>query len=128
MTVDHKHKTLEAGYEKHALNSKCTAQKGGGRDKALTQLNSTNHIYVHLSIYIYTYYMYFPFFFAFHPQLNLQRETSNMIAISLKDSTGVKHAEDYIKLSVAESKLIYPIRVSLYIYIGIRLYVRRFLI
>ncbi|XP_002004459.3 nuclear pore membrane glycoprotein 210 [Drosophila mojavensis] len=42
--------------------------------------------------------------------LNLQRETSNMIAISLKDSTGVKHAEDYIKLSVAESKLIYPTR------------------
>ncbi|XP_002059350.3 nuclear pore membrane glycoprotein 210 isoform X2 [Drosophila virilis] len=42
--------------------------------------------------------------------LNLQRETSNMIAISLKDSTGVKHAEDYIKLSVAESQLIYPTR------------------
>ncbi|EDW01493.1 nuclear pore membrane glycoprotein 210 [Drosophila grimshawi] len=40
--------------------------------------------------------------------LNLQRETSNMIAISLKDTTGVKHAEDYIKLSVAESQLIYP--------------------
>lgn len=40
--------------------------------------------------------------------LNLQRETSNMIAISLKDTTGVKHAEDYIKLSVADSQLIYP--------------------
>lgn len=46
-----------------------------------------------------------------------------MIAISLKDSTGVKHAEDYIKLSVAESQLIYPTRVSIYmssfIYISI---------
>ncbi|KAH8416192.1 hypothetical protein KR222_010408, partial [Zaprionus bogoriensis] len=40
--------------------------------------------------------------------LNLQRETSNMIAISLRDTTGVKHAEDYIKLSVADSQLIYP--------------------
>lgn len=35
-----------------------------------------------------------------------------MIAISLKDTTGVKHAEDYIKLSVADSQLIYPTKVS----------------
>lgn len=47
-----------------------------------------------------------------HTQLNLQRETSNMIAISLRDTTGVKHAEDYIKLSVADSQLIYPTKVS----------------
>ncbi|XP_037941866.1 nuclear pore membrane glycoprotein 210-like [Teleopsis dalmanni] len=40
--------------------------------------------------------------------INLPRETNNMIAISLKDTTGVKYAEDYIKLSVAESKHIYP--------------------
>ncbi|XP_037824848.1 nuclear pore membrane glycoprotein 210 [Lucilia sericata] len=40
--------------------------------------------------------------------INLPRETSNMIAISLKDATGVQHAEDYIKLSVGESKHIYP--------------------
>lgn len=35
-----------------------------------------------------------------------------MIAISLRDTTGVKHAEDYIKLSVADSQLIYPTKVS----------------
>ncbi|XP_020712667.1 nuclear pore membrane glycoprotein 210 isoform X1 [Ceratitis capitata] len=40
--------------------------------------------------------------------INLPRETNNMIAISLKDTTGVKHAEDYIKLSVAESKNTFP--------------------
>ncbi|XP_034650684.1 nuclear pore membrane glycoprotein 210-like isoform X1 [Drosophila subobscura] len=40
--------------------------------------------------------------------VQLQRETNNMISISLKDTTGVKHAEDYIKLSVVESKNIYP--------------------
>ncbi|TMW42023.1 hypothetical protein DOY81_012897, partial [Sarcophaga bullata] len=40
--------------------------------------------------------------------VNLPRETSNMIAVSLKDATGVQHAEDYIKLSVGESKHIYP--------------------
>ncbi|XP_055917855.1 nuclear pore membrane glycoprotein 210 [Eupeodes corollae] len=40
--------------------------------------------------------------------INLPRETSNMIAISLKDTTGVKHAEDYIKLSVLESGNIFP--------------------
>ncbi|BFF88831.1 nuclear pore membrane glycoprotein 210-like [Drosophila madeirensis] len=41
-------------------------------------------------------------------KIALQRETNNMISISLKDTTGVKHAEDYIKLSVVESKTIYP--------------------
>ncbi|XP_014100175.2 nuclear pore membrane glycoprotein 210 [Bactrocera oleae] len=40
--------------------------------------------------------------------INLPRETNNMIAISLRDTTGVKHAEDYIKLSVAESKNTFP--------------------
>lgn len=54
----------------------------------------------------------FLIFHISHTQLNLQRETSNMIAISLRDTTGVKHAEDYIKLSVADSQLIYPTKVS----------------
>ncbi|XP_044316732.1 nuclear pore membrane glycoprotein 210 isoform X2 [Drosophila rhopaloa] len=40
--------------------------------------------------------------------LNLQRETNNVIAISLKDPTGVKYSEDYIKLSVVESENIFP--------------------
>ncbi|XP_013110354.2 nuclear pore membrane glycoprotein 210 [Stomoxys calcitrans] len=40
--------------------------------------------------------------------INLPRETNNMIAISLRDATGIKHAEDYIKLSVGDSKHIYP--------------------
>ncbi|XP_017061137.1 nuclear pore membrane glycoprotein 210 [Drosophila ficusphila] len=40
--------------------------------------------------------------------LNLQRETNNVIAISLKDPTGVKHAEDYVKLSVLDSENIFP--------------------
>ncbi|XP_055379498.1 nuclear pore membrane glycoprotein 210 [Condylostylus longicornis] len=40
--------------------------------------------------------------------INLLRETNNMLSISLKDNTGVKYAEDYIKLSVSESKYIYP--------------------
>ncbi|CAD7078083.1 unnamed protein product [Hermetia illucens] len=40
--------------------------------------------------------------------INLPRETITMIAISLKDSAGVKHAEDFIKVSVAESKNIFP--------------------
>ncbi|EDW34958.1 GL20049 [Drosophila persimilis] len=40
--------------------------------------------------------------------LNLQRETNNMISISLRDTMRVKYAEDYIKLSVVESQNIYP--------------------
>ncbi|XP_054736969.1 nuclear pore membrane glycoprotein 210 [Anastrepha obliqua] len=40
--------------------------------------------------------------------INLLRETNNMIAISLRDTTGVKHAEDYIKLSVVDSKNTFP--------------------
>ncbi|XP_034119783.1 nuclear pore membrane glycoprotein 210-like [Drosophila guanche] len=40
--------------------------------------------------------------------VQLQRETNNMISISLKDTTGVKYADDYIQLSVVESKNIYP--------------------
>ncbi|XP_044248664.1 nuclear pore membrane glycoprotein 210 isoform X1 [Drosophila takahashii] len=40
--------------------------------------------------------------------LNLLRETNNVLAISLRDPSGVKHAEDYIKLSVVESKDIFP--------------------
>ncbi|KAH8339937.1 hypothetical protein KR067_003165 [Drosophila pandora] len=40
--------------------------------------------------------------------LNLYRETNNVITIGLRDSAGVKHAEDYIKLAVVESKSIYP--------------------
>ncbi|XP_060653588.1 nuclear pore membrane glycoprotein 210 [Drosophila nasuta] len=45
--------------------------------------------------------------------LSLPRETSNMIAISLKDTTGMKHAEDYIKLSVSDSQFIYPTKTIL---------------
>ncbi|EDW49535.1 GM16521 [Drosophila sechellia] len=40
--------------------------------------------------------------------LNLMRETNNVIAISLKDSTGVKHSMDFIKLSVVESDNLFP--------------------
>ncbi|XP_017017075.1 nuclear pore membrane glycoprotein 210 [Drosophila kikkawai] len=40
--------------------------------------------------------------------LNLQRETNNVLAIRLRDPTGVKYAEDYIKLAVVESEQIYP--------------------
>lgn len=53
---------------------------------------------------------YFMFVFIF--KINLPRATNNMIALSLKDATGVQHAEDYIKLSVGESKHIYPTKVS----------------
>nr|NP_001260714.1 glycoprotein 210 kDa, isoform B [Drosophila melanogaster]NP_610184.2 glycoprotein 210 kDa, isoform A [Drosophila melanogaster]A1Z6H7.1 RecName: Full=Nuclear pore membrane glycoprotein 210; Short=Nuclear pore protein gp210; AltName: Full=Glycoprotein 210 kDa; AltName: Full=Nuclear pore membrane glycoprotein gp188; AltName: Full=Nucleoporin Nup210; Short=Nup210; Flags: Precursor [Drosophila melanogaster]AOQ12760.1 Gp210-PA [synthetic construct]AAF57309.2 glycoprotein 210 kDa, isoform A [Drosop len=40
--------------------------------------------------------------------LNLMRETNNVIGISLKDSTGVKHSMDFIKLSVVESDNLFP--------------------
>ncbi|XP_037731569.1 nuclear pore membrane glycoprotein 210 isoform X2 [Drosophila subpulchrella] len=40
--------------------------------------------------------------------LNLLRETNNVLAINLRDITGVKLAEDYIKLSVVESDKIFP--------------------
>ncbi|KAH8272626.1 hypothetical protein KR018_010193 [Drosophila ironensis] len=40
--------------------------------------------------------------------LNLHRDTKNVIAIGLKDPTGVKPAYDYIKISVVESDDIYP--------------------
>lgn len=35
-----------------------------------------------------------------------------MLAVSLKDISGVKYAEDFIKLSVAQSKHIFPTEVS----------------
>lgn len=35
-----------------------------------------------------------------------------MLAVSLKDTSGVKYAEDFIKLSVAQSKHIFPTEVS----------------
>lgn len=35
-----------------------------------------------------------------------------MLAISLKDTLGVKYSEDYIKLSVAQSDHIYPTKVN----------------
>lgn len=44
--------------------------------------------------------------------LNLQRETSNMLEISLKKGADIKYAEDYVKLNVGKSKNIYPTRVS----------------
>jgi len=39
------------------------------------------------------------------------RETNNVIGISLKDSTGVKHSMDFIKLSVVESDNLFPTKV-----------------
>ncbi|XP_065087811.1 nuclear pore membrane glycoprotein 210 [Ochlerotatus camptorhynchus] len=40
--------------------------------------------------------------------LQLIRETSDMLLISLKDTTGVKHGEDYLKLVVGETTAIFP--------------------
>ncbi|XP_039450976.1 nuclear pore membrane glycoprotein 210 [Culex pipiens pallens] len=42
--------------------------------------------------------------------LELIRETSDMLLISLRDKTGVKFAEDYVKLVVAETSAIFPDR------------------
>lgn len=35
-----------------------------------------------------------------------------MLAVSLKDTSGVKYAEDFIKLSVAQSEHIFPTKVK----------------
>ncbi|XP_062541443.1 nuclear pore membrane glycoprotein 210 [Armigeres subalbatus] len=40
--------------------------------------------------------------------LQLIRETSDMLLISLKDKIGVKHGEDYLKLVVGETTAIFP--------------------
>lgn len=40
--------------------------------------------------------------------LNLIRETSDMLLISLKDKTGVKYGEDYLKLVVGETSVVFP--------------------
>lgn len=40
--------------------------------------------------------------------LQLIRETSDMLLISLKDKVGVKHGEDYLKLVVGETTTIFP--------------------
>ncbi|KAG4071558.1 hypothetical protein HA402_011712 [Bradysia odoriphaga] len=40
--------------------------------------------------------------------INLPREATGMLAVSLKDTAGVKYAEDFIKLSVAQSHHIFP--------------------
>lgn len=45
-------------------------------------------------------------------QLSLPRETSSVISIGLKDSTSVKFAEDYVKLSVADSTNLFPAKVG----------------
>lgn len=45
--------------------------------------------------------------------LNLVRETPNMIGITLKDTNGIKYAEDIIKLAVGPSKYVYPTEVSI---------------
>ncbi|XP_058828895.1 nuclear pore membrane glycoprotein 210 [Topomyia yanbarensis] len=42
--------------------------------------------------------------------LDLVRETSDMLVISLKDKTGVKYGEDYLKLVVGETTAIFPER------------------
>lgn len=44
----------------------------------------------------------------FSSQLGLPRETSNMLAISLKDSIPVKYESDYIKLAVGKSVNNFP--------------------
>lgn len=54
------------------------------------------------------YFIIFLFFF----QINLPRENTGMLAISLKDTLGVKYSEDYIKLSVAQSDHIFPTKVQ----------------
>lgn len=45
--------------------------------------------------------------------LNLVRETPNMIGITLKDTHGIKYAEDIIKLAVGPSKYVYPTEVRI---------------
>ncbi|KAJ6640907.1 Nuclear pore membrane glycoprotein, partial [Pseudolycoriella hygida] len=40
--------------------------------------------------------------------INLPREAAGMLAVSLRDTAGVKYAEDFIKLSVAQSHHIFP--------------------
>lgn len=44
----------------------------------------------------------------FTVSLNLIRETSNMIAIALRDSAGIKYNKDFLKLSVGASQYIFP--------------------
>lgn len=46
------------------------------------------------------------FFFKF--QMNFPRHASGMLAVSLKQPYGIKYAEDFVKLSVAESALNFP--------------------
>lgn len=41
----------------------------------------------------------------------MPRDASGMLAISLKDTSGVKYAEDFIKLSVEQSQHIFPKKV-----------------
>lgn len=55
------------------------------------------------------------FLFFFLHQVNLPRENTGMLAVLLKDSLGVKYAEDYIKLSVAQSGYIYPTKVIYFV-------------
>jgi hypothetical protein len=55
--------------------------------------------------------MYFPFL-----QLNLLRETTNMLSVYLKDNTGVKYSEDFIKISVGQSPNNFPKKVSRQLY------------
>uniref|UniRef100_A0A1B0CW60 BIG2 domain-containing protein n=1 Tax=Lutzomyia longipalpis TaxID=7200 RepID=A0A1B0CW60_LUTLO len=44
----------------------------------------------------------------FTVDLALTRETSNMLAIGLKDLQGIKYSHDYIKLAVQQSKTTFP--------------------
>lgn len=48
----------------------------------------------------------------FSINLNLVQQSSAILGIALKDATGVKYAEDYLKLSVGESLGLYPKRTS----------------
>lgn len=44
--------------------------------------------------------------------LNLVRETPNMISVTLKDASGIKYGEDFIKIAVGPSEYVYPTTVS----------------
>lgn len=52
-------------------------------------------------------------------QIHLPRESFGMLAVSLRDTAGVKYAEDYVKLSVAQSAHIFPetVRIIVCVYV-----------
>lgn len=59
-------------------------------------------------------------YYLFGFKVHFPRETSNMLLVSLKDTNGIKYAEDYIKLSVGQSSILFPTTVSnLYGFLGV---------